>query len=72
MSTPHPITVAEMAGLLQRTVNAGFAADIAYAPDDNSFEMIAPATGQRFRITVEEVPAWTDAMDRELERVATP
>jgi hypothetical protein len=29
--------------------------------------MTTPTTGQRFRVTVQEVPGWSDAVQRELD-----
>lgn len=69
MSTLPPLTVADMAGTVQHAVNF-WLAGIADDPRDGAFEMTAPATGQRFRVTVEEVPSWSEQMDRELAQVA--
>jgi hypothetical protein len=63
-----PITAAEMAVILGRTINATLAG-ICDAPDGESFELTAPATGQRFRVTVAEVSPWSDQVDRELREV---
>jgi len=63
-----PITAAEMAAILGRTVNATLAG-ICDEPDGESFELTAPATGQRFRVTVAEVAPWSDQVDRELREV---
>ncbi len=62
MSETVPIGGEEMADIIQRMVNARFGLDIAEVPQGASFEMTAPATGQRFRVTVAEVPAG-DAVD---------
>lgn len=56
-SETTPISAEEMAGLLQRTVNARMGCDIAEVPAGARFELTSPATGQRFRVTVAEVPA---------------
>lgn len=66
MSTP--ITAGEMAGNVQMAVNLLFP-DVADAPHDMSFEFTTPATGQRFRVTVAEIPAWSEQLDSELEEV---
>ena len=68
MST-DPISTDEMAGIVRRAVNwvlSGTADD----PQDGAFEMTSPATGQRFRVTVTEVPGWSEQMDLELAQVA--
>jgi hypothetical protein len=53
-----PISNAEMAGMLQQVLNIAFGrSSIADAPRGSSFELTAPATGQRFRLTIAEVPA---------------
>ncbi len=57
MTGVKPISGEELAGIIRRTVNAGFALDIAEAAHGASFDLTAPATGQRFRVTVTEVPA---------------
>jgi hypothetical protein len=57
MSESAPISGEEMAGLIQKAVNDRFRLDIADPPRDSSFELTAPATGQRFRVTVTEAPA---------------
>ena len=65
MSTTGPITVPEMTAIVRRLVNLGLP-EIAETPDDEAFEMTASATGQRFRVTVAEIPGWSDQIDREL------
>jgi hypothetical protein len=52
---PEPINVEEMTGLIQRAVNADFGCDIALTPDNASFEITTPSTGQWFRVTVETI-----------------
>lgn len=64
-----PIGTDEMAGILQRAVNASFGCEIAEAPHGAAFEFTAPATGQRFRAVITEAPPWSEQMDRELEEV---
>ena len=64
-----PITVPEMTAIVQRLVNLGMAG-IADEARSGTFEMTAPATGQRFRVTVEEVPGWSEQMDAELAEAA--
>jgi hypothetical protein len=64
-----PIAIAQMAGILRRAVNDNFGQDIADPEHGDTFEMTAPATGQRFRVTVAEIPGWSDQMDRELAEV---
>jgi hypothetical protein len=54
VNEPEPITTGEMAGMLRRVVNSRLP-DVADEPAGSSFEMVAPATGQRFRVTVEEI-----------------
>lgn len=62
-----PITVDEMAGLVRRAIERGlFGAGVTETPQDDTFEMTTPATGQRFRITVTEVAPWSEQLDREL------
>lgn len=63
-----PITPADMAAAVQRAVNRSLPG-IAEAPDGSTFEMTAPATSQRFRVTVEEIPGWSDRMDAELNEI---
>jgi len=62
------ISAAEMAGIIRRTLNVVLSG-IADSPDGASFELTAPATGQRFRVTVAEVPGWSARMDAELGEV---
>lgn len=57
MSENPPISGEETAGFIQRAVNARLLLDIADAPRGDSFELTAASTGQRFRVTVAEVPA---------------
>jgi hypothetical protein len=64
-----PIAVTEMAGILRQVVNAGFGQEIADPQHAGAFELTAPATGQRFRVIVNEVAGWSDRMDRELAEV---
>ncbi len=66
---PAQVTFAEMASILSRVVNAGFGTEIADPQHAGAFEMTAPNTGQRFRVIVNEVPRWSDRMDRELAEV---
>ena len=63
-----PISDGEMAAILRRAVNVIFPA-VADVPDGPAFEMTAPATGQRFRVAVTEVAAWSGQVDRELGEV---
>jgi hypothetical protein len=67
--TATPLTVTDMTGFVQHGVNILFPG-IADDPHDGAFELTAPATGQRFRVAVTEVPAWSDQMDRELAQIA--
>jgi hypothetical protein len=69
MSAPTPLTIADMAGAVQLGTNI-LLAGIADDPQDGAFEMTAPATGQRFRVTVTEIPGWSEQMDRELAQIA--
>jgi hypothetical protein len=57
MNETGPLSGEEIAGFIQRRVNAAIGFDLADAPVGASFELTAPATGQRFRVTVTEVPA---------------
>jgi hypothetical protein len=62
------LTAADVAGAIQIGANillGGLADD----PQDGTFELTSPATGQRFRVTVTEVPAWSEQMDQELQEV---
>ena len=68
MST-GPIGADEMAGILQRIVS-NMLCDIADPQHGGAFEMTAPATGQRFRVAVTEVPGWSEQMDQELAQAA--
>ena len=52
-----PIAVAGVARAVQRAVN-WWLPQVAETPQDGAFEMTAPTTGQRFRVTVAEVPGW--------------
>lgn len=70
MSTPAPIAADEMAVIVQRAVNWRLPR-IAETPQGGAFEMTAPATGQRFRVTVAEIPGWSDRMDTELAEALT-
>lgn len=56
------ITSTEMAGIVRRMINRGFGLEIAEETQGESFEFTAPATGQRFRVTVAEISA-DDAVD---------
>ncbi len=64
-----PLTIADMAGTVQHAVNF-WLAGVADDPQGGAFELTAPATGQRFRVTVEEVPGWSEQMDRGLAQAA--
>lgn len=66
MNTENPISDEEMAGHLRRAVNRDFGLDLAEPPQGASFELVAPSTGQRFRVTVAEVEIWSDQMEAEL------
>ena len=75
MSTPQPITGDELAGAVRRAINLYFhhepepGRSVADPVAGAAFELTAPSTGQRFRVTVEEVPGWSDQMDRKLAAV---
>jgi len=69
MSTPAPIAAAEVAAIVQRAVNWRLP-QVAETPQGAAFEMTARATGQRFRVTVAEVPGWSDQMDKALAEIA--
>jgi len=69
MTDQPPLTAEYMAEAVRRGVNLLLPG----VPEDvqvTAFEMTAPATGQRFRVTVEEIPAWTEGMDADLARIA--
>jgi hypothetical protein len=68
MSENVPLSAREVAGIIQRTINAHWSLDTAEAPDGVSFELTAPSTGQRFRVTVAGVPAG-EAVDAALSRL---
>jgi hypothetical protein len=65
------ISAEEMTDILQRTINEVFSSpEIADPPAGTSFELTTPSTGQRFRMTVEEVSqmsAVEDAIARILQ-----
>jgi hypothetical protein len=63
------LTAADIAGAVQLGTNI-LLAGIADDPQDGTFELTSPATGQRFRVTVTEVPAWSEQMDLELAQLA--
>lgn len=46
------ISSEEMAGLIQHLINVGLGVDVADEPSGRKFLMTAPATGQRFRVSV--------------------
>jgi hypothetical protein len=58
----------EMADIIQKTINQGLMRPIADPPADTSFELTAPATGQRFRVTVAEVSP-IDAVDEAIAMI---
>jgi hypothetical protein len=66
MSAVEPISDEEMTGHLRRAVNRNFGLEIAEPPQGASFELVAPSTGQRFRVTVAEVESWSGQMEAEL------
>lgn len=65
MDTAPPLTVATITDAVQNAFNLLFAG-IADEPRGGTFELTAPTTGQRFRVTVAEVPGWSGQMDDEL------
>ena len=65
MSTEKPISDEEMAGILQRAVNHRLGVEIAGPPQGASFELTAPSTGQRFRVTVAEAEGLPGQMEAE-------
>jgi hypothetical protein len=68
MSAPGPITVTAIAAIVRLALNSRLEG-IADAPEGGAFELTTAATGQRFRVAVTEVPAWSDRMDRELSEL---
>lgn len=59
----------EMAGYIRQIVNMGFGSNkIADEPRGSQFELTAPATGQRFRVTVAEVNA-DEAVDEAITAI---
>jgi hypothetical protein len=63
MSTVNPISDEEMAGILRRAANKHFGLEIAEPPRGPAFELVAPSTGQRFRVTVAEAEGLPGQME---------
>ena len=64
----QPITAGEPAEHVQFATSL-LLPGIVDPPVGSAFEYTAPAAGQRFRVTVTEVPGWSAEMDRELAEV---
>ena len=63
-----PVGPGEMTGLIRDVVDIALPGTTD-PPSGSAFELTAPATGQRFRVTVQEIPAWTPGMEQELEAI---
>lgn len=64
MSDQPAISAEEMAGIVQRRIHAQL--PVTDHLNGNAFEMLAPTTGQRFRVSVSKIPAWGAREDAEL------